>query len=268
MLTDLKHLEVWFVTGSQDLYGEETLKQVAVHSQEIAAYLNDAKQIPVKVVFKPTVKSTEEIYSTILEANTAKNCIGIITWMHTFSPAKMWINGLKILQKPLLHLHTQFNRDIPWSTIDMDFMNLNQSAHGDREAGFIMSRMRLKRKVVVGHWQDEKLLDKINTWTRAAAGWHDWQAARFVRFGDNMRFVAVTEGDKVEAEMKFGYSVNTHGIGDLVRVISESSDKEIDELCALYADEYTLVDSLKKGAAQHASLRETARIEIGMRRFL
>jgi L-arabinose isomerase len=176
-MTDLKKLEVWFVTGSQHLYGEETLKQVAQHSQEIAGYLNDAPEVPVRVVFKPTVKSPEEIYSICREANVADNCIGIITWMHTFSPAKMWINGLKILQKPLLHLHTQFNRDIPWNTIDMDFMNLNQSAHGDREFGFIMSRMRMNRKVVVGYWKDPAVLDKINNWARAAAGWNDWQGA-------------------------------------------------------------------------------------------
>jgi L-arabinose isomerase len=267
-MNNLKSLEVWFVTGSQHLYGEETLKQVAEHSQQIAASLNAAKQIPVTVVFKPTVKSTEEIFAVCQEANHSANCIGIIAWMHTFSPAKMWINGLKILQKPLLHLHTQFNRDIPWSTIDMDFMNLNQSAHGDREFGFIVSRMRMIRKVVVGHWQDEQVLAKIDRWARAAAGWYDWQGARFVRFGDNMRFVAVTDGDKVEAEYKFGFSVNTHGIGDLVKVIAEVSDAEIDKQCGLYADQYKLADSLKKGAAQHSSLREAAKIEIGMRNFL
>ncbi len=267
-MTDLKSLEVWFVTGSQHLYGEETLKQVASHSQQIAASLNNAKAIPVSVIFKPTVKSPEEIYAVCLDANNTKNCIGIITWMHTFSPAKMWINGLKILQKPMLHLHTQFNRDIPWSEIDMDFMNLNQSAHGDREFGFMVSRMRLPRKVVCGHWQDDKVLARIATWMRAAAGWHDWQGARFVRFGDNMRFVAVTEGDKVEAELKFGYSVNYHGIGDLVKVIGDVSDSDIDALCDQYADDYKLADGLKKGAAQHTSLREAARIELGLRRFL
>src|SRR6218665_921874 len=194
MMIDLKKFEVWFITGSQHLYGEETLKLVAAHSQ----------------------------------ANTAENCIGVIAWMHTFSPAKMWIRGLGILQKPMLHLHTQFNRDIPWSSIDMDFMNLNQSAHGDREFGFIVSRMRKNRKVAVGHWQDGEVLAQIETWTRAAAGWHDWQGAKFVRFGDNMRFVAVTEGDKVEAELKFGFSVNTHGVGDLAAVINEVSEAEID----------------------------------------
>jgi L-arabinose isomerase len=267
-MKSLKELEVWFITGSQHLYGEEVLKKVAEHSTEIAAALNNSPHIAAKVVFKPVVKSTEEIYSICQQANNEKNCIGIITWMHTFSPAKMWIGGLKILQKPILQLHTQFNRDIPWNEIDMDFMNLNQSAHGDREAGFIMSRMRIERKVVAGHWKDEKVQQQMDTWIRAAAGWHDWQGAKFVRFGDNMRYVAVTEGDKVEAELKFGYSVNTYGVGDLVKVINETSDAEIDQLCTQYTEEYVLVDSLKKGNAQHNSLREAAKIEIGLRRFL
>ncbi|HSC36746.1 MAG TPA: L-arabinose isomerase [Chitinophagaceae bacterium] len=264
----LKQLELWFVTGSQHLYGEETLKQVADHSREIAAFLDAAPAIPVRVVFKPTVKTAEEIYSVCREANVAENCIGIISWMHTFSPAKMWIHGLKTLQKPMLHLHTQFNRDIPWSTIDMDFMNLNQSAHGDREFGFIMSRMRLERKVVVGHWQDTAVLEQINAWARAAAGWNDWQGAKFVRFGDNMRNVAVTDGDKVEAEIKFGYSVNTYGIGDLVKVIGEISDAEVDKLVKEYADTYTMAPSLLKDGKQHASLRDAARIELGLQAFL
>ena len=267
-MLDLKKFEVWFVTGSQDLYGEDTLKQVAAHSEEIAKSLNVASQIPVQVVFKPTVKSTDEIYQICQQANVAENCIGIITWMHTFSPAKMWINGLKILRKPLLHLHTQFNRDIPWSTIDMDFMNLNQSAHGDREFGFIVSRLRMERKVVVGHWKDEEVLDQINAWSRAAAGWYDWQGAKFCRFGDNMRFVAVTDGDKVEAELKFGFSVNTYGIGDLVAVINQVSDGEVDKLTAEYTERYAVVEALRKGGAQHSSLRDAAKIEIGMRQFL
>jgi L-arabinose isomerase len=267
-MINLKEFEVWFVTGSQDLYGEETLKQVAEHSQQIAKGLDNAGQITVRVVFKPTVKSTEEIYSICQEANSARNCIGIIAWMHTFSPAKMWINGLKILQKPVLHLHTQFNRDIPWSTIDMDFMNLNQSAHGDREFGFIMSRLRLERKVVVGHWQDAAVLDQINTWSRAAAGWADWQGARFARIGDNMRYVAVTDGDKVEAELKFGYSVNTYGIGDVVRVINAISDAEVDSLTAEYEELYAVVPSLRKGGEQHTSLRDAAKIELGLKAFL
>jgi L-arabinose isomerase len=267
-MIDLKQLEVWFITGSQDLYGEETLKQVAEHSQQIAKALDAASQIPVRVVFKPTVKSPEEIYNTCQAANTAKNCIGIVAWMHTFSPAKMWIGGLRILQKPVLHLHTQFNRDIPWDSIDMDFMNLNQSAHGDREFGFIMSRMRLERKVVVGHWQDSEVLDQINAWCRAAAGWNDWQGARFVRFGDNMRYVAVTDGDKVEAELKFGYSVNTHGIGDLVKVINAISDSEVDKLTAEYEERYAVVAALRKGGEKYNSLRDAAKIELGLKSFL
>jgi L-arabinose isomerase len=268
MMTDLKQLEVWFATGSQHLYGEETLKKVAEHSQTIAKAFNDASQIPVTIVYKPTVKTPEEIFALCQEANQAKNCIGIIAWMHTFSPAKMWIGGLKILQKPLCHLHTQFNRDIPWKDIDMDFMNLNQSAHGDREFGFMVSRMRIRRKVVVGHWQDSKVLEKINIWSRAAAAWHDWHGAKFVRFGDNMRQVAVTEGDKVEAQLQFGYSVNTYGVGDLVKVINEVSEGDIDKLYNVYNEQYTLSDSLKKGGEKHASLREAAKIEIGLRNFL
>lgn len=267
-MINLKELEVWFVTGSQHLYGPETLAQVATHSQQIAAFLDGSAQVPVRVIWKPTVKTAEEIYAVCQDANTTRNCIGIISWMHTFSPAKMWIGGLKILHKPMLHLHTQFNRDIPWAAIDMDFMNLNQSAHGDREFGFMMSRMRLNRKVVAGHWQDGQVLEQINGWARTAAGWADWQGAKFARFGDNMRNVAVTEGDKVEAELKFGYSVNTYGIGDLVKVINETSDASIDALVAEYADAYTLSASLLKGGAQHASLREAAKIEIGLQAFL
>ncbi len=267
-MINLKKFEVWFVTGSQDLYGEETLKQVALHSKQIAASLNDNKLTPVQVKFKPVVKSPEEIFTICQEANVSKNCIGIIAWMHTFSPAKMWIGGLKILQKPLLHLHTQFNRDIPWSTIDMDFMNLNQSAHGDREFGFMMSRMRMNRKIIVGHWQDGSVIQQLNVWCRAAAAWQDWQGAKFVRFGDNMRYVAVTDGDKVEAEMKFGYSMNTHGIGDLAAVINKVREAEIDNLVEVYNASYKLAPSLKKNGNQYQSLRDAAKIEIGLRKFL
>jgi len=250
------------------LYGEETLKQVAAHSQTISTALNKSAAIPVRIVFKPTLKTPDEIFSLCKEANNKSNCIGIIAWMHTFSPAKMWINGLKILQKPMLHLHTQFNRDIPWDSIDMDFMNLNQSAHGDREFGFIMTRMRLSRKVVIGHWEDKAVHEKINIWCRVAAAWSDWQAAKFVRFGDNMRQVAVTEGDKVEAELKFGYSVNTHGVGDLVSVINKVKEKEIDDLVEVYNKEYKVTASLKKNGTQYSSLRDAAKIEIGLRKFL
>jgi L-arabinose isomerase len=267
-MKNLKELEVWFATGSQHLYGEETLKQVAAHSHEIVGFLDEQETIPVKIVFKPILKSTEEIFSICQEANNSKKCIGLIAWMHTFSPAKMWIGGLKILHKPLMHLHTQFNRDIPWKEIDMDFMNLNQSAHGDREFGFIMTRMRLERKVVVGHWQNEKVIQQTAIWTRAAAAWSDWQQGKFVRFGDNMRYVAVTDGDKVEAEIKFGYSVNTHGVGDLVKVINETSDSDIDKLVKEYEDSYVLAASLRKGKDNHSSLREAAKIETGLRNFL
>ena len=267
-MVDLKTFEVWFITGSQHLYGEETLKKVAEHSQEIAKGLDADAQTPVRVVYKPVVKSTEEIYSTIQAANATENCIGIITWMHTFSPAKMWIRGLSILQKPMLHLHTQYNRDIPWSSIDMDFMNLNQSAHGDREFGFIVSRMRKNRKVVVGHWQDSEVLGQINAWARAAAAWHDWQGAKFARIGDNMRYVAVTEGDKVEAELKFGFAVNTYGVGDLVAVIDRITDDAVNALLAEYEQTYTMTDDLKKGGVKHQSVYDAARIELGLKKFL
>ena len=224
MKINLKQSEVWFVTGSQHLYGPETLKQVALHSQAIAKALNVSPAIPVKVIFKPVLVSPDAVTELCQAANNAGNCIGLITWCHTFSPSKMWINGLKQLRKPICHLHTQFNRDIPWATIDMDFMNMNQAAHGDREHGFIMSRLRINRKVVVGFWQEKSVQAKLGAWTRAAAAWADWQGARFVRFGDNMREVAVTEGDKVSAQIKFGYSVNTHGVGDLVKVIAGISE--------------------------------------------
>lgn len=264
----LKQYEVWFITGSQHLYGEETLQQVEDHALTVAGYLHNAPDIPVQIIFKPVVKSPEEIYAVCEEMNQSSVCIGSIVWMHTFSPAKMWIRGLNALRKPLLHLHTQFNVDIPWSRIDMDFMNLNQSAHGDREFGHLMTRMDLRRKVITGHWQHEDTVRQIGKWTRCAAGWHDWQGARFVRFGDNMRQVAVTEGDKVEAEIKFGFSVNTHGIGDLVKVINDVSDASVDLLCHEYIDRYKTAEDLLPGNRLHGSLREAARIELGLESFL
>ncbi|SOD79988.1 L-arabinose isomerase [Spirosoma fluviale] len=267
-MIDLKQFEVWFVTGSQHLYGEETLRQVAEHSQIIAQSFNQSPTIPVRVVYKPVVKTPDEIYAICQEANVAPNCVGIITWMHTFSPAKMWIRGLSVLKKPLLHLHTQFNRDIPWNSIDMDFMNLNQSAHGDREFGFIMARMRLNRKIVVGYWEQEDVLAKIADWSRVSVAAYELKTMKVVRFGDNMRQVAVTDGDKVAAEITFGMSVNSHGIGDLVSVINQISDAEIDRLVSEYADSYTLMDSLLRGGAQHSSLRDAAKIELGLRAFL
>ncbi len=267
-MIDLKQVDIWFVTGSQHLYGEETLRQVADHAQVIAHFLSAAAPIPVRVVFKPVVKTPDEIFALCQEANVAPACVGIVTWMHTFSPAKMWIRGLTILKKPLLHLHTQFNRDIPWADIDMDFMNLNQSAHGDREFGFMLSRMRMNRKIVVGFWQDAGVVEQIAGWARVAVAAQEMRTLKVVRFGDNMRQVAVTDGDKVAAEMTFGMSVNTHGIGDLVAVINQVTDGAVDQLVTEYADTYTLMDSLLKGGTQHASLRDAARIEIGMRAFM
>ncbi len=267
-MINLKTFEVWFATGSQNLYGEETLKQVAAHTQQIVKELDASALIPVRVVFKPVLKTSEEIFLLCQDANASKNCVGVVAWMHTFSPAKMWIGGLKILGKPLLHLHTQFNRDIPWSQIDMDFMNLNQSAHGDREFGFMMSRMRLNRKVVVGHWQDKKVLHQLQVWMRAACGWHDLQKAKFCRFGDNMRDVAVTEGDKVEAEIIFGYSVNGFGIGDLAQVINDVSDADITHLTMEYEEKYNVVPALRKGGERYQALRDAAKTEVGLRTFL
>jgi len=265
---DLKQFEIWFVTGSQHLYGPETLKQVAADSREIAAGLNNADSIPTKIIFKPVLKTPAEVFALCEEANQVANCIGLITWCHTFSPSKMWINGLKLLRKPILHLHTQYNRDIPWSSIDMDFMNLNQAAHGDREHGFIMSRMRLDRKVVAGFWQDAAVQKQIGAWCRAAAAWQDWQGAKFCRFGDNMREVAVTEGDKVAAQIKFGYSVNGYGVGDLVKFVNAVTEAQIKALRKEYEASYEIPSAVRKDEEYQTSLREAARIEAGLRAFL
>ncbi len=267
-MINLKSHAVWFITGSQHLYGPETLKQVAANSQEIAGTLDASPAIPVEVVFKPVAKTPEEVTELCRQANTAAECIGLITWCHTFSPSKMWINGLKLLRKPVAHLHTQHNREIPWSAIDMNFMNLNQAAHGDREHGFIMSRMRLNRKVVVGFWQDEKVQQRLGAWCRAAAAWHDWQGARFCRFGDNMREVAVTEGDKVAAQIQFGYSVNGYGLGDLVTLVEQVSESEADKLIGEYEASYTMPAATAKLPGLRKSLQGAARIELGLRAFL
>ncbi len=267
-MIDLKQNEVWFVTGSQHLYGPKTLEQVAEHSREMAAYLGSSAQIPVRVVFKPVLTSAEAIRDLCLEANSTKNCVGLITWMHTFSPAKMWIAGLTQLKKPFLHLHTQYNREIPWAEIDMNFMNLNQAAHGDREFGFIGSRLRLNRKVVVGFWKDEEVQSSIGAWTRAASAWADSQGGKVARFGDNMRDVAVTEGDKVEAQIRLGYDVYGYGVGDLVKVVNRVTDAEIDQLVNQYLDEYDVAAALRPGGERNTSLREGARIELGLRNFL
>ncbi len=270
MLTviDLRPFQVWFVTGSQHLYGDEALGQVAEHSQQIAQALAQSRHLPVNVAFQPVVTTAEAIHQLCLEANHAQECIGLIAWMHTFSPAKMWAAGLAALKKPFLHLHTQFNRDLPWAMIDMDFMNLNQSAHGDREFGYLGSRMRLNRKVVVGHWQAEEVQERIGMWARAACAWQDAQGARIARFGDNMRQVAVTEGDKVEAQMRFGYAVNGYGVGDLVKSVNAVTEAEVDRLVAEYEQRYLLVDSLGPGGRHRESLREAAQIELGLRHFL
>ncbi len=264
----LKKFELWFVTGSQHLYGPDTLEQVAVHSRKIAEGLNNSRHIPVNIIFKPVVKTAEEIKNVVIDANNAPSCIGLILWMHTFSPAKMWISGLTTLQKPFLHLHTQFNRDLPWSEIDMDFMNLNQAAHGDREFGFISSRLRIQRKVVVGHWENEEVQRKVGLWSRAAAGWQEMRTLKVARFGDNMRNVAVTEGDKVGAQIQLGLTVHGFGVGDLVAEINKVKDADIDKLVSKIEADYVVVPELKKGGKRHSSLRESARIEIGLRNFL
>jgi L-arabinose isomerase len=255
--------ELWFVTGSQHLYGPKTLEQVAVDAKQIATALNADASIPVDVIWKPTVKTPDEIYALCRDANADENCIGLVTWMHTFSPAKMWIAGLTALKKPFVHLHTQFGRDIPWSAIDMDFMNLNQSAHGGREFGFICSRLRKNRTVVVGHWEDPDVRQELAVWARVAKAWNESQNLKVARFGDNMRQVAVTEGDKVEAQIKFGYQVNGFGIGDLLAYVQKVSDAQINDLMAEYKKLYTV-----HGDAASENIREQARIEIGMRAFL
>jgi L-arabinose isomerase len=260
--------ELWFITGSQHLYGTKTLAEVKDHAIKLTEGLQASSHLSVSIRFIAVVTDTAEIKQVVNQANQSTSCVGVIAWMHTFSPAKMWINGLKILQKPLLHLHTQFNRDIPWSSIDMDFMNLNQSAHGDREFGYITSRMRLPRKVVVGFWQSSEVHREIDLWARACAGWNDWQDAKFVRFGDNMRQVAVTEGDKVEAEIRFGFSVNTHGVGDLVEAISQVTQDEIQALLEEYERCYVLAPELVPGGTRRKSLVEAARIELGLEHFL
>jgi L-arabinose isomerase len=260
--------EIWFVTGSQHLYGPEALQKVDEHAQVVVDALNGSGSLPHKVVFKPVLKSSAEITQFAIDANSAPHCIGIISWMHTFSPAKMWIEGLQILRKPLADLHTQFNRDIPWSEIDMDFMNLNQTAHGGREFGHIGARLRLPRKAVVGHWQDPEVHERLAAWARAARGWHTSRNLKVARIGDNMRHVAVTEGDKVSAQIRFGWEVNTFGIGDLIAKINAASSGKIDKLCALYEEKYRVTPELRKGGAGHGSLRDSAAIEIGLRALL
>ena len=264
----LGELEVWFVTGSQDLYGSDALRQVAADAERVAATLDAAEAIPVRVVFRPVVASPEAIAATCLEANASDACVGIIAWMHTFSPARMWIAGLQALAKPLLHLHTQFNRDLPWGEIDMDFMNLHQSAHGDREFGYIESRLQVARKTVAGHWQEPYVADRIGAWSRAACAWREAHRLKVARFGDNMRHVADTEGDKVEAQIRLGVTVNGYGVTDLGAAIRDVSDAEVGRLLEAYADEYDLAPALAAGGPRHDELREAARIEAALRAFL
>jgi L-arabinose isomerase len=261
-------IEIWFLTGSQSLYGEDTLRQVAEQSQQIAQTLQAAAQIPVRVAWKPVLTTADSIRRMCVDATASDTCVGVIAWMHTFSPAKMWIAGLEALRKPLLHLHTQANVSLPWSGIDMDFMNLNQAAHGDREFGYIQTRMGVARKIVAGHASDPAVCERIGAWARAAAGWRASQSLRLARFGDNMRDVAVTEGDKVEAQMRFGFSVNTYGVNDLVDVVDAVSDAEAAATAAEYEELYKVAPELARGGERHDSLLYAARIELGLRHFL
>jgi L-arabinose isomerase len=264
----LRDLQVWFITGSQELYGEETLRQVAGQSRAISGALDDAARIPVRVVWQPVVTRPEDIRRVMLAASDDDTVIGVIAWMHTFSPAKMWIGGLQVLSKPLLHLHTQANVRLPWADIDFDFMNLNQAAHGDREFGYIQTRLATRRKTVVGHVSDPRVVAEVATWTRAAAGWAATRALKLARFGDNMRYVAVTEGDKTEAESVFGVQVNTWGVNDLVKAVDDATDAEIDALVREYEDSYDVAPELRHGGDRHRSLRDGAAIELGLRSFL
>ena len=267
-MIEFANFELWFVTGSQHLYGPETLKRVQEHATEIARALGESPHVPIQVVCKPVMTDSESILRTCQAASSSSQCVGIITWMHTFSPARMWIAGLRSLSKPLLHLHTQYNQELPWSTIDMDFMNLNQSAHGDREFGFIGARTRLKRKIVVGFWRDPDVQTEIGLWTRAAVAWSDWQNLKVARFGDNMRNVAVTEGNKVTAQIELGYVVNGYGVGDLVRHVHQTCDEAVTQLASEYDDRYNVAEQLRPAGSRRESLRDAARIELGLRSFL
>lgn len=267
-LIDLKTYEIWFVVGSQHLYGDEVIAQVSHNAKQIAAFFDKQELIPVKITYKSVLTTSESISACLQEAHNKAECIGCIMWMHTFSPAKMWINGLRNFAKPLLHLHTQFHRDIPWSEIDMAYMNLHQAAHGDREFSHLLTRMKVRRKLVVGHWQDNKVVQRIAIWSRAAAAWSDSQQMKIARFGDNMRDVSVTEGDKVAAQIRFGYSVNGFGLGDLVESISAVETEQISSLVDEYHDTYAMQARLQAGGDHTESLIAAARIELGIESFL
>ncbi len=264
----MSNREIWFVTGSQHLYGPKVLAEVTSNSSAIVDGLNKTAQLPAPIVCKPTVKTPEEIHSVCQQANNDPNCAGLILWMHTFSPAKMWIAGLSELVKPWLHLHTQFHAKLPWSEINMNYMNTHQSAHGDREFGFIGTRMRKERKVVVGHWQAPHVIDQINGWTRAALGWAESQSLKVARFGDNMRHVAVTEGDKVAAQIAFGYQVHAFGVGDLVEVVNSVSEQEAKSQLEQYQQDYVIADDVWKDSHAYNMLVNEAKLELGMEKFL
>ncbi|MGO8750837.1 MAG: L-arabinose isomerase [Thermoguttaceae bacterium] len=268
MVKQFAEMEVWFVTGSQDLYGPEVLREVERNATHMVQGLNESGLLPVRLMPKAVVTTPEAISAVCREANASAGCIGLVFWMHTFSPAKMWIAGLNSLSKPYAHLHTQFNRDIPWSTIDMNFMNLNQAAHGDREFGFICTRLRQSRKVIVGHWETPRVREQLASWMRVAAAWCDAQTMKVARLGDNMRHVAVTEGDKIEAQIRLGYAVNGYGIGDLVQHVQAASDAEVERLCGEYDQTYEMAPALRSGGPRRADLAVAARIELGLRAFL
>lgn len=267
-MTKFPDLQVWFAAGSQRLYGSETLAKVQGHSERIAAALSASPHIPVSVIAKPVMNSAELIEQLCADAGRDCKCIGVIVWMHTFSPARMWIAGLRSLRKPLLHFHTQFNEELPWSAIDMDFMNLNQSAHGDREFGFLTARMRLRRKVIVGFWQDAEVQAEIGVWSRAAAAWNDAQTLRVARLGDNMRNVAVTEGNKLTAQMTLSYTVNGYGLGEVAQKLNLVADEEVNRLAAEYDESYVVEKSLRPDGSRRPSLLEAAKIELALRAFL
>ena len=261
-------LRVWFLTGSQRLYGDDVLAQVAEQSRGLAGRLNASGDLPIEVVWRHVLTGPDEIRHAMLDANSDDSVIGLIAWMHTFSPAKMWIAGLDALRKPLLHLHTQANVELPWAELDFEFMNLNQSAHGDREFGYIESRLNLPRKTIVGHVSDPRVTAGISVWMRAAAGWAGSHGLRVARFGDNMRDVAVTEGDKTEAQLRLGAQVNTWGVTELADSVDSVSAGQIDDLVAEYEDSYQVVPELRRGGNRHSSLRYGAALELGMRSFL
>jgi len=259
---------VWFVTGSQALYGDEALGQVAEHARQIAAGLDGSPAVPVRVIAQPVVTTPDSIAQLFADADADPDCLGVVAWMHTFSPAKMWIGGLRALRKPLVHLHTQANRDLPWADIDMDFMNLNQSAHGDREFGFMLTRLRIPRTTIVGHWQDPFVTERLGQWARAAAGAAEARRLKVCRFGDNMRQVGVTEGDKTEIQIRLGVSVDGFGVNDLVAAARAATDAQVDAIVADCLDRYSVAPELRPGGARHDSLREAARIEVGLRAHL